>query len=280
MKKKNNKKPTEWTPAIDQDIYTLTRRGGSVSWSRYKKNRNRPISYGSRIPVEERTNEQIWTSYRRRITKLSKKLSALKSRPRWFITLHFDRKVKREWMLEECLDVFEDFRRYLDRAYPNSWFIWVMEWSPKSGFHYHILGRFGIPKVKTRKVRKKWMKLTGSNSVKSAHFEDFVDAHFGYVMKREKAKNTCYLIRLLGYRSFFGFIHAGNMRLHLPESQLTTGSKVERFKHELRKEIPAIFKTKSTERQLRHMHGCLNLGTSKPINAAFNRTFGNTDEDE
>lgn len=166
----------------------------------------------------ELTAEGIAKKRKRRLTRLSAVLAQLKFPPRWFAHANFDRKVKRNWEVDECREVFEKFRCFLDKNYPESWFIWVMEESDKTGIHYHLFARY-LPARQWARIKRKWLELTGSSNKKMFEFQSFAERHIGYVLGgRKKSIKTRSLLWDLGRRSFWGIVHKKNMKLFPPQS--------------------------------------------------------------
>ena len=203
---------------------TFSCRGGSIQWAPETSHRTsftKPKTYGR--SEKEKSEYDLELLRRRRMTSLIHKIGSLKKLPLWFISLILDRKVKREWDIEECLAIFTKFRRWLEREFLKSWFIFVMEFKPRGGLHYHLLGRFGqkMSKMAKEAVREKWMKVTGSKNEKAAQIDDYLpEIHRSYVTTNIKASGTRELLKLLGQKSFWGCINRKNMPLH-DERQFT-----------------------------------------------------------
>lgn len=154
---------------------------------------------------------------------------ALKKQPARFITLLFDRKIKRHWDINECRDRFIKFRRWLERTYPDSWFIFVMEFSKRSETHYHLLGRFGQG-ISKKTVCEKWMKVTGTKWGKTAKIDPYLpEKHRSYVTTPRKPAGTHKLMKKLGQKSFWGCIHRKKMPLYCERQFTLTSGQVAIF---------------------------------------------------
>lgn len=205
-----------WDPDHLPKNYRLKFSGGLTSWHEREPlktwfpYRKRTGWRGPRKAYKKVSN--LEKARRRSIKALGAVFARLLKKPKGFMTLIFDRAVK-EWELDECLNCFERFRRYLERSFPKCWFIFVMEWSPRSGFHYHLSGRIGEKTVPLDAIRQKWLSITGSTDRESIHFKNYDPIHFFYVTKKEKAQYTRYLMKKLGRRSFWGCIHRKLMPL-------------------------------------------------------------------
>lgn len=259
----------------------LTVRGAAVSWAPEKNTRPKRKHGNQRNKqnLGNRDGKSLERARRRRVTGLSRFWASMNENPRWFITLMFDRKVQRDWSLEECLAIFEQFKRYLRKNFPQCFWIFVLEWKAAGGLHYHLSGRFGQKKVPSKAIRKKWMELTNSMSRKSFRMDAFVPEHKGYTMKKEKAKNTRHLISILGAKSFWGVINRKNIKRHPVKVLHMTAYQLQHFKNSMMDYAMAEDHEASTYQQLNKDHGTLNFFPVDVVEKAVNSIMDPIEED-
>ena len=156
----------------------------------------------------------LWKKYFRRINRLMRLFATLDPQqpPRWFISLVFDRAVRREWSMKRCQKCFAKFKKHLAKAYPDCWFIYVWDYSPKAGFHVHLFGGFG-KKGAWRKVHRKWLALTGSKDESMADKARFVPKMFGYQVSRKKFDHKLHVSDKLSGKALWGVINKKNVSL-------------------------------------------------------------------
>jgi hypothetical protein len=171
---------------------------------------------------------------KKRMSRFAHNMAALSEKPKWHMVFNLDKKVRRKWPIEEATDVFKKFGTYLQKRYPHSWFLWIMEYTEKAGPHFHMLGRFN-GKASNKAVFGKWRELTGSTWEKAATKRDFHPAHVGYLAKPGKATGTRHLIRHLGSKSFWGIINRKNMPLHVRQTYTLTSDQFLIFRNKLKK---------------------------------------------
>ena len=197
----------------------LTIRGGSASWKTYNRGSSRhvpifaPGGFGT-VP----NPDSVERRRRKRISRFAHVLAALSKDPKWHIVLNCDKKAQRVWDIEKALEVFKKFSKWLQKNFPKAWFIWIMEFTPKAGPHFHMLGAFRTKNGSRKAVIKKWQNLTKSNWEEATVIDPFRKEHIGYLTKPGKAKGTSYLIRRLGGKGFWGCINRRNMSLYEKET--------------------------------------------------------------
>lgn len=199
------------------------------------------------------------------------------------MTLIFDYNVK-DWELDECWECFKRFRRYLERCYKKSWFIFVMEVSPGRGVHLHLSGRIGEPYVPKEKLRAKWQKITGTTLRRAVHFKAYNPIHHSYVTKRtKKAARTRALMRQLGRKSFWGCINRKNMPLAPKKDSILSDDQMDMFRVFLREEIIEQEMAESSIHRLSTDANHLNYNTSgmvkRALKAAIEHDFEQYDVD-
>lgn len=252
----------------------VTFSGGFFSWMKEKaarirgrwdyrwKYRNKPK------PEKKKDLSKTEKSRRRRIKGLATVFARLTKPPKWFLTLQFDRKVKRKWKVRECREYFTKFRRYLERKYPECWFVFVMEFSDQSGPHYHLIGRFG-GNFSSRAIRKKWLQITGSTRRKAVHLTRYRRKHPWYVSSAKKAPGTLWLMYRLGRKSFWGCIHRKKMPL-APFEQITlTLLQFQWFREAMDELLRENSAAKSSIRRLWTDANCLCYATNEMVRAAL-----------
>ncbi len=162
-------------------------------------------------------------SYRRMtlITKDKKRLCRMLRRcaqvpegeAKVFMSLTFDYNVKK-WTLKACRKRVELFNRYLKRQFPRCWFIYIWEYSIKTGYHVHFWGRFHKAEAKSKVVRK-WLKLTSSRDQSMICIRKARQFDVGYMAKPGKRKGRLKLLQQLGRKSSWGIVN----RAMLPQFQ-------------------------------------------------------------
>lgn len=255
-------------------IFYLKVSGGFVSWGAKMPRLwfpHRRRGGWSKSPPQKRKQSKLEKARKRSIAALATVFARLEKPPRGFMTLAFDRDAQDVWSIAECLECFKRFRRYLERSYPKCWFIFVMEWSPTNGFHFHLSGRLGQKPVPCGELRSKWQKITGSSYRRAVHFKAYnPEVHHCYVTKKKiKAARTRKLMRMLGRRSFWGCIHRKQMplapiqRLALDEDQMAC------FRSELERQITNNNGAESSLDRLRTDANRLCFNTPEMLSAAI-----------
>lgn len=249
-------------------------RGGSCKWytiDPYDLPRPTFGRGGRNLPL---TAERVAKKRKRRITSLARLFASLATPPMWFMHLNFDRRVKRDWTLDECRDLFKRFIRFLTKRYRRSWFIWVMELSDKTGLHYHLTGRFGEKKAEWSLVRNEWLKLTGSVNEDMFGHKEFDSRHPSYLMSGKKAKKTCALLWELGNKSFYGVINRKNMHFHPEQQAVLSWKEWGETSAFMNKKIASTGGPTSSLDRLKNMSGSLNFCRPKMLARAFDVATG------
>ena len=222
--------------------YRVTISGGFVSWSGIQP----PATWcpkrgpqGRSAPQElDRTRREREKARKRSIGTLASNFNRLQIPPKWFITLTFDRRVKKQWSVGECMRCFSRFRRYLERGYPTCWFFFVMEFSRRSGPHFHLIGRIGKKPKPFKQFCEKWLKITNSSWAKAVDRKEYNPLkHLPYVTKKDKAKGTHYLMRKLQGKSFWGCIHRKKMKFYAKEQYVLCENQMALFRISLHEQI-------------------------------------------
>lgn len=126
-----------------------------------------------------------------------------------FMTLNFDYNVK-AWTLDECLKQLGLFKRYLHRHFPHAWFVYILDYSNKTGIHAHFWGRFRKAKAKA-KARKKWMNLTNSTNPKMFHTRKSAEYDVHYMAASSKRPGRLKLLSSLGRKHSWGVVNKSNL---------------------------------------------------------------------
>ena len=237
----------EWKEAYSyrSQTFKINMSGGVVYWAKVIEKITGPPRLrgggGNQKSGKTRKQSKLEKARKRSIASLATLFARLKKPPWWFITLAFDRNARDCWTLEECLSSFRRFRRYLERRFPRCWFIFVMEFSPTNGYHFHLSGRFGQKKIPKKALRTKWQRITDSEYDGAMHFTRYVSSlHCSYVTKKKvKASRTQKLMRQLGHRSFWGCIHRKQLPLARIKEIVLSDAQMEEFRWNLRNQIIA-----------------------------------------
>ena len=151
---------------------------------------------------------------------------SIKSHHQWFISLSFP-----NWIVGDddyangkarLLSKFFDKLRYKLRKKGIEFrFLRKVEWAPKSGLHFHLIGSFSVKferKKLTKLIRNLWAKvLTLSNreTIKlAAKVRDYNKLHDSYVTRRRKRKNEMRCLDLIGNCPMFTFINKKYFRFY------------------------------------------------------------------
>lgn len=197
----------------------------------------------------------------------------MESLPRSFVTLIFDKTINRNMTVLESKKLFEKFCRKLKRIFPDCWFIYKMEWSNKSGYHFHLIGTFKIrcsKKEILHRITVLWGKLILSDSPKIADVQrcDF-ERHSGYLTKPSKRKPDCRVIAELNQKSSWGIIGKNNMQIILPKKIPLTKAQFRRLQEALLDIKSHV--TSSYEKHLSNQCGCLGFLPPKELKEAIKR---------
>lgn len=162
----------------------------------------------------KKKNMPLWKKRDRRHVRLMRLYATLDPDrpPRWFISLVFDRKVRRKWSMQRCRECFARFTKHLAKVYLRCWFIYVWDYSPKAGFHLHLYGSFGKKNVWPN-VRRKWLALTGSDNASMADRARFDPKMSGYQVSPKKRKHKMHLVKKLSGNALWGVINRKNLPL-------------------------------------------------------------------
>ena len=205
---------------------------------------------------------------RRRMNKLGRLCAALTENPSVFLTLDFDRKVRRNWSITQCRKCFAKFRRFLLKAYPRCWFIYSMDYAPKTRFHFHMIGKF-CEKANKARVISEWLRITGSTQSKMLDGQKYGLYHKWYLTSGTKAEGIRKVMEGLGRRSFWGTINKKCMPLSKQQDMKISPSRWRTFCNILRQEIEKAGDAQSSKNILRHPSGALNYCSADQLATAF-----------
>jgi len=165
-----------------------------------------------------KTKSPLREKVQRRRNGLIKLLCSLDKQPKWFITLIYPQSYSDEQNLSKRIS--KDINRLatrLRRKYQNSWFVYAIEWSPKSKIHVHFIGKLGMVKNQLRtNISEWWASITGSNQSNLANVRflgtpEESQSCMGYMTKKAKEKYIPKLVELMGNKYSYGSVNKNNL---------------------------------------------------------------------
>jgi len=152
----------------------------------------------------------------RRRNGLLKLLHGLTKDPRSLITLIYPKKFSDVRVSNRIKTDLNQLASNIRRGYKKSWWIYSIEWSPKSGLHIHLIGRFkGTQNIARQQMQMWWWRIIGSSQANLADIrflktpEDRAAA-VGYLSKGEKKRFIGQAILLLGTQYTYGRLNKKN----------------------------------------------------------------------
>lgn len=250
--------------------YRVVIKGGAVSWAMEKdvhsKTKRGKGTWAYPVPSEF---VRIEKSRKRSIVGFMGYVAALKEEPQDFTTLVLGKDVE-DRGIDACREKFDKFRRYLERAFPDGWFLYSMEYSSQNGYHYHLLGSFGRSRVAKKPIYEKWKALTGTTYLKAAQIKPYIaELHSGYLTKKGKAANARKLKRELGRRHSWGCINKKNLPLHEEQEFSLSELQMDLFRVTLRELIIAKGGAESSIRRLKNPASFLGYCTAEMVQEAL-----------
>lgn len=164
---------------------------------------------------------EIQVAYRNRaISRLLQVLYTIKNRPEIFVSLTLD-KTCRYTYADDFKKAMSIFFKELVKRYSMCWFIYKVEYSRKSGLHFHLLGELltGAPHIIEREERcleELWAGACLKANLKShsVAVRTAVDAHRGYLTKPKKLKGDIACMKRLNGRRMHGKVNPEIIRYH------------------------------------------------------------------
>lgn len=243
----------------------------SISWGpvRHKKRSTKKKSKSSSNQQARGFSSNFWIKDKRRICSMLRLGTRIDpSEASTFVSLVFDKKVHRMWGLSKCQKIFEKFKKYIHKNFPDAWFIYIWEHEKFSGYHVHMWGAFNKKKA-WRKIKRKWLALTHSKNEKMCDFQHAKEHHLDYMAAPRKRKGRIKILRELGRKSSWGYINKKNMPLCQVKTLPLTDEELNIFLHYIRvmKFIPRRNCKVSYNliRMCRRQNGALYLGLTKQI---------------
>lgn len=202
-----------------------------------------------RLQEESVSVDSEWTiarQARNRMNSFRKVIHSIKfltsQKPFLFFSLSYAPKEARKVSASRLRSDINKLARHLRYRYPKGWFIYVVEFSEKSGFHIHLLGSSGGDKGLTRKEAHKdiapvWARLAKSKRKNLAHVRVLrngkaVLTRRGYLLKRKKFSGWMKVAKRFGKIRNFGIISNDNC-IRYPKRSFILPEEYERFFHAL-----------------------------------------------
>jgi len=164
-----------------------------------------------------KTKSPLREKVQRRRNGLIKLLCSLDKQPKWFITLIYSQNCNEQNISKQISKDINLLATRLRRKYENSWFVYAIEWSPKSKIHVHLIGKLGMAKNQLRtNISEWWANITGCNQsnlaeVKFLGTPEESQRCMGYMTKKAKEKYIPKLLKLMGNKYSYGIINKNNL---------------------------------------------------------------------
>ena len=168
----------------------------------------------------------IQVAYRNRtISRLLQLLFSIKNPLQVFLSLNLDNRLRAEVGIIKFKKYLAKFFRTLrsESSYPDCWFVYKLEWTHKSGFHLHMLGALFPGTIsesnllrKEKMIKRLWDKACDQigSDICTTKMTHAVEAHRGYLAKRDKLDDDIECMkRLHGYR-MFGKVNPDNIQYY------------------------------------------------------------------
>ncbi len=153
----------------------------------------------------------------RRRNGLLKLIYSLEKNPKWFITLIYPKKYSETKTSERIKRDLDRLSTRIRRDYRKSWFVYSIEWSPKSKLHIHLAGKLeSVRRGFQHKLPNWWANIISSRQANLSRV-DFLPtledskAAIGYLSKNEKKARLPKAIKLLKKQYTHGIVNAGNL---------------------------------------------------------------------
>ena len=162
----------------------------------------------------------------RRWLSLLKLIYGLSGNADWFITLVYPQNnISTDDIVDRIKNDINKFSNRIRNNYKNSWFVYSIEYSPKSNIHVHLIGRLGRKKIKPnskakrkfeRQVKKWWASIVNSKKSELSHIRylkstKMSDKRKGYLVKFIKRLHLKILIEKFGTQYTHGVINRKNL---------------------------------------------------------------------
>lgn len=156
----------------------------------------------------------------RTIKSLMRTFNSFKCSHSWFVSLIVPKKshisddknaLKKRLLFEK----FADKLLYVcKKRHMKCRFIKKIEWKPKAGIHFHLIGSFSKKlslKAVNKLIRKLWAKTLGITDEllirKAAKTVRFKECHYTYLTKPSKCANDMRCLEIIGGCNMYGFVN-------------------------------------------------------------------------
>ena len=207
-----------------QDQVLLFVCGDSLS---FKKKETSPKKINQRIELSK--GIKLKRRRQRTIRKLIRALCSIKSQDQWFISLIFPKGIIGD--ADYANGKARYFQKFIEKLrYKYKFrFIKKVEWKPKTGIHFHLIGSFH-KKFKLKRINKiirnLWARVLGITDTelkkKSANVKRYKKLHNSYLTSSKKCKNDMRCIDLIGKSKMYGFINKRYFKFYEKRSFLLT----------------------------------------------------------
>lgn len=195
--------------------YKVTIRSGTIKYS------NRSMILPSRLNYDRNPNYKDSTYKLKKIKRIYKYIIReidCTYNIKHFMTISLDIYSDNYSEIRDDPDVIKNylskFKKILFKKFPNGWFLYKIEWSPKSGFHVHFICNFGKKLNKTIKtnIKSLWNNIINSKSDVTLDIREYDKKHSSYLTQKAKYKYDGTAICLLKNHRMVGILQKKNMR--------------------------------------------------------------------
>lgn len=203
---------------VDFETFIVTIQGRIIKWAFVPSEKRQGCTPQDYSDITE--EERLYRKTKRRRKGLIEALYSLGTHPKWFATVVYDEPKARKISGAELKRDIDKLSVYIRRYYPKGWFIYSIEYSRKSGFHLHLLGRLGVKpgtsgELFERQLSLWWQRITGASEEKHTHVrflknKRVAEKRYGYLTKPSKINGHLKATILLEKKYNYGFINKAN----------------------------------------------------------------------
>ena len=200
-------------------------RGGSLT---FIKRWGRPKNRGKREKPSKAL--KLYLRRTRTIKSLMRAYNSIKCNQQWLISL----------IIPKVLGISDDnnariklllYEKFVDKllyrcrkAHMKCRFIKKIEWKPKAGIHFHLIGSFSKKlslEAVNELIRELWAKTVGITDEllirKAAKTVEFKKCHYTYLTKPSKCHNDMHCLEIIGSCNMYGYINKKHFKFYSKE---------------------------------------------------------------
>jgi hypothetical protein len=233
---------------------------------------------GEKLPFAEQSWKRQVAYRKRTITRLLELLYTIENPLQLFVSLNLD-SAHRDISGADFKRLIRKFCRALGNRYLDGWAAYRVEWSNKSGLHFHLLGALSDEPVTLdmmdryeKQLERLWNKVCSKEKIKchTVKVTPAVEEHRTYMTQPGKFKEDLECMKRLNGKNMFGVINKKNIRYYEDITDVLSAEEFFKLIAALCKEDEGKVHTDFYTTQASHKRGAIRRLDEKALTRIFN----------